>query len=317
MNILFSAGGRRVEIIEIFIKELPNDKIFVADIVNSAPSLYIADEHFIIPKFTDKNCLKKVLNICENNNIDIIIPLIDPEVDFYSENYNTFLRKNVCLMLSGKNTVAIARNKWNTFNYFKDNDIPVADTFINKNDVSDFPVIAKPVHGSAGKGIFYVDNREELYNNRSIGKDYVYQKFISGDEITVDIIGDGKGNLVAVSQRKRLKVREGEVERGVTVFYSDIDFYVRKIVSLLKPFGLINIQLYKDNNDKLYFQEINLRLGGGVPLTYNAGINIPVLLKELAIGEYIYCETIKAENNLYMFRYDQAIYLKKEDIVSD
>jgi len=317
MNILFTAGGRRVEIIQIFKRELPKDKIYVADISGTAPALYCGDEAFLIPKFNEVHCLEVILRKCQEKKIDVIIPLTDFEIDFYTGKEGIFSKNNVRILLSGPAIVEIGRDKYKTFLFLKEHGIPVVDTFIRKEDVKIFPAIAKPKKGSAGLGLFSIANAQELINRHDIDEGYIYQPWIDAEEITVDVLSDGLGRCLAISQRLRLKIRAGEVERAETLIDKNIDQQIRQIVSLLKPMGMINFQLFRLPNGKLAFQEINLRLGGGCPLTQQAGINIPVLIKSIITQEGLPSDCLVAQKGIFMLRFDSSYYLKKEQMVHE
>ena len=317
MNILFTAGGRRVEIIEIFKKELPQDKILVADVVNTAPALYAGDAHFIIPKFQEDHCLEAMLAICQENHVDAVIPLIDPEVRFYAKNINQFLAKKIKVMISNPDAINVATNKWYSYQFFKEHDIPTPLTFMDKKDVQSYPVMVKPISGSASQSIFVIQDHNGLRDISRFDHGYIFQEFIEGDEITVDVIGDGEGNVVATCQRMRLKTRAGEIERGITIYDAGIDKHIKKIVFLLKPWGLINIQLFKNQLGNFYFLEMNMRMGGGNPLTYKAGINIPRILKQLINNEYVHSKTLYGAADLCMLRFDEAFYFTKEELSYD
>ena len=319
MNILFTAGGRRVEIIQIFKKELLQDKIYVADISGTAPALYCGDEALVIPKFSHPQSLDVILDVCRKKHINVIIPLTDYEIDFYTQKEEIFTKNGVRVLLSGPCIVEIARDKWKTYLFFKENGIPVLDTFLRREDITNFPVAAKPKTGSAGIGVFRIGSASELLNRGDISEGYIYQPLIEAgpmlQEITVDVLTDGSGRCSAISQRQRLKIRAGEVERAVTVFDTGIDQHVRQIVRLLKPFGMINIQLFRCPDGKLAFQEINLRLGGGCPLSYESGVNIPVLIKAIVTGKGKPSDCVLAKEGIYMLRFDSSFYLKKEQMV--
>ncbi|MCA9408460.1 MAG: ATP-grasp domain-containing protein [Candidatus Omnitrophica bacterium] len=158
MNILFTAGGRRVELIEIFQQEFKDNQIFVADIINSAPALYLGEERFVIPKMSDSDALERILEICQDKNINAIIPLIDPELEFYAQNIDEFLKRNIRIVISESTTVMMTRNKWETYEFFRRNDIPTPTTYLNIEKVKDFPVISKPIKGSASRNVQIIYN---------------------------------------------------------------------------------------------------------------------------------------------------------------
>ena len=69
-NILFCSAGRRVKLIKNF-KEVikDNGRIIVAENSDYAPSRYIADKAYSVPKITDNNYIAEILKICEKEEI--------------------------------------------------------------------------------------------------------------------------------------------------------------------------------------------------------------------------------------------------------
>ena len=84
MNILITNIGRRGYLVD-FIKENADfkGKVFVSDCDNTASGLYgTNDGFFILPKPVENEILyvKSLINVCKQNNIDAVLPVIDPEI---------------------------------------------------------------------------------------------------------------------------------------------------------------------------------------------------------------------------------------------
>ena len=90
MKILFTSIGRRVELIQSFrnaAEQLNTELTIVgADIVDSAPALYFCDEIKIVPKIENKQYIPVLLDICEHEKVDCLIPTIDTDLLLLSEN---------------------------------------------------------------------------------------------------------------------------------------------------------------------------------------------------------------------------------------
>ena len=314
LNLFFTAAGRRVELIDIFRKSGLYGDLLTADVSTNAPALYFGDKYFLVPKFSDPSCFDVILKIAMENEVNYIVPLIDSELDYYCKNRRLFESHGVNILLSSDCLIKTARNKCKTYKFFKEHDIPVPASCRAKEDVRWFPVVAKPDSGSSSIGVYVFKNREQLARQMMTDDSYLFQQYIDGSEVTVDIIGDGKGNMLAVCQRLRLKVRGGEVERAITISDPLIDNYIERIVSVLKPFGIINIQLFKSNDGKYFFSEINARFGGGVTLTMNAGIDIPAILRNMLLSERIE-SCVFAQKDICMMRFDKAFYINKNKLL--
>ncbi|KLO21311.1 hypothetical protein X275_09530 [Marinitoga sp. 1197] len=325
MKILFTSPGRRVELIALFKKELSkysnNFKIYGADYDELSPALYFVDKAFKLPYEINEKYVFKVLKIAKSEDISIIIPLIDPELKYFSKYRNLFEKENIFVMISKEESINVSIDKWETFLWAQKSGIRVPFTYkvsnlLLKKNIK-FPIILKPRTGSASKGIFKCKGKSDLKKIfNSLSDQYIVQEYIDGDEITVDIFGTEEGVLIFESQRKRLKVRGGEIERGVTQKDKKLTEIIKILVKNFKPNGVINVQFIKNKKDGNYYLiEINARFGGGYPLSHFAGANYIELLlnmfykKDLKFNENNYIE------NLFLMRYDNALYKRKEELI--
>jgi carbamoyl-phosphate synthase large subunit len=310
-NILFTSSGRRVELLQIFNKYISkyNGNIYATDNDETAPTIKIAKNSFISKNIENKEYIPSLINFAKNNNIKILIPLIDPELPIISKNSSKFLENNIFPMISNKKSIDISNDKLKTFNFFKKHKISTPNTW-NKLETfssNQFPLIIKPQHGSSGNNVVKCTDMSELkFYLKHIPKPII-QEYIPGTEVTIDVFGDGDGNVAAVIPRKRIKVRGGEVERAITIDDSLFREKIFKIVKDFKPFGAINIQCIVSKNEP-YFIEINSRFGGGYPLSEKAGGNFPELLINLSKGKKLPDQIGKYKKGLIMSRYDNAIY---------
>lgn len=81
MNILILSAGTRNKIVQYFVKELNGrGNVIATDMSNLAPAIYEADKYYIVPKMTDPDYLDVILRICEDEKIDGVLSLIDPEL---------------------------------------------------------------------------------------------------------------------------------------------------------------------------------------------------------------------------------------------
>jgi len=327
MKILFTSSGRRVELIEIFKKE--GFSSLAADSDPTAPSLYLSDKGFLVPRVVSdsEQYIEKLYEICRSERIEIIVPLIDPELPILAKFKDFFLQNSVTALISDYGSVDLAHDKYKIFSFLEKIGLLVPATYsLNQFNMIDdesranlFPALLKPQYGSSGIGIFDCPGPEWLDSIVEAGlhEDYIIQKKVSGEEITIDILGDGLGGIISAVQRKRLKVRGGEVERGITVKYAELFEDVVKLARAFKPFGAVNLQCFFDPETRTrYYTEINARFGGGYPLAYHAGANFPQYIKKLVLKEKI--ETVLGDDyqeGLIMSRYDRAIYLSKNKLI--
>ena len=134
-----------------------------------------------------------------------------------------------------------------------------------------FPVILKPLDGSASKGLHHLQNPAAIKCIEEL-QGYVAQEFWIGVEYTVNLFFDEKGELKTAIPHRRCEVRAGEVSKGKTERHQGLESISCKIGEVLKGAkGPLCFQaIVRDDGSAAIF-EINARFGGGYPLAHRAG----------------------------------------------
>jgi len=129
-------------------------------------------------------------------------------------------------------------------------------------------------------------------------------------EFTIDLYFNRDSELSCCVPRKRIEVRAGEVNKGMTLKNFLIPYVMERFKKVPGVYGCINFQVFvKHSTNDVYGVEINPRFGGGYPLSYLAGANFPGWI----IAEYTDSSQIDYfdswESNLLMLRYDDEVLI--------
>lgn len=313
MKILFTSVGRRVELMQAFRKaaeELGVDLTIIgADIIASAPALYFCDETRIVCRIREPQYIPQLLDVCEKEKVDCLIPTIDTDLLLLAENKEKFEAIGTKVLISAVDKVKLCRDKRFTADYFISlglkSPIPVDD--VEKYNMG-YPAFIKPKDGSSSVDAYKVNNKEDLMTYAGKIEDYIIQPFVSGREFTIDIFCDYEGNPVYITPRERLAVRAGEVLK-TQICQDDIMISEMKtLVADYKPCGQITVQLIKDENTgENYYIEINPRFGGGAPLSIKAGADSAKAVLRMLNGETLTYEEKAARDKATYSRFDQSI----------
>ncbi|MBC8046649.1 MAG: ATP-grasp domain-containing protein [Fimbriimonadaceae bacterium] len=316
-NILVTSAGRRVSLIKMFMQELhkkkPGLKVIAADSSPElSPACMRADAYYAVPTINSGKYIESLIEMCEKENIGMIIPTIDTELKILAEHKNEFKNIGTHCIISDHSFISICRDKRLTQQFFRQHEIPVPEQY-KKNNLS-FPVFVKPVDGSSSKNIFVAFNSEQLSESILDEEKFIFLEYLDPKqytEFTVDMYYGCDNKVKCIIPRKRIEVRAGEVSKGVTAKNKLIEYLYNKLQYLPGVVGCINLQLfYNAISDIVFGIEINPRFGGGYPLSYHAGANFPAML----IDEYFYKKEISFtehwEENVLMLRYDDEIIIK-------
>ena len=110
--------------------------------------------------------------------------------------------------------------------------------------------------------------------------------------------------------RKRIFVRAGEINKGVTEKNVLLGFIKKHLSVIEGAVGCLTMQFFVARDSKRVIGiEINPRFGGGFPLSDAAGAHYPKYLIEeyLLDKELSYFEDW--EDHLLMLRYDEAVFV--------
>lgn len=314
MNILITSAGRRVSLVKAFQKELkaifPKGKVMTTDFnIELSAACHVSDKAFQLPLVDDSNYLNCLIDVCLNNDIKLIIPTIDTELQLLAKHSKGLQKKGINPIIASQKFIDVCRNKRNMNAFFVDNNIPVAKEY-SKYDYK-LPLFIKPQNGSRSVDTFIIKKHEELTEYHFKNKDLMFLEYLNHkdfEEFTCDLYYDKHHNLKCVVPRKRIEVRDGEVNKGVTDKNELVDFITTHLSHIDGAVGCLTSQFFKHkHNGNIYGIEINARFGGGYPLTYLAGANYVKWILE----EYLLDQDIPFyndwEENLLMLRYDDEI----------
>lgn len=316
--LITSAGSTNgINIIQALKKQKELDFFIVATDVNIlSAGFFLSNKHYIVPPAKAKSFIDFLIDICKKEQIKIIIPTFSAEIEVFAKNKERFEKLGIKVGVCEYKTILDTESKTKTNEWFKKLDVPFPKIYTTKeitNGKIKFPVIIKPDKSSGSKGVIKINNKKELlfYTNSSKNKIFI-QEFAQGQEYTIDGLCNLSGKVIAVSPRVRIETKGGLAIKSITKENKLMSEYAIKIAEGMKIVGPFNIQCF-EKNGKIKFIEINSRFpSGGLPLTVEAGFNIPLLFIKMLIGQEIKKPKIKA--GVVMVRYWDSFFTKENKI---
>lgn len=170
----------------------------------------------------------------------------------------------------------------------------------------DWPLFLKPNAGSASRSISMVRAMADL--PETTAEPMILQQYLDGPEHTVNAFVDDGGTLQSVISHRRLRIRAGEVEKGVTERHKAHRAMAEGILRALPDLrGAFCFQVMDDRLTGARVIEINARFGGGYPLVDHAGATFARWLLEEVAGLPRTAHDDWREGVL-MLRYDAAVF---------
>jgi len=315
-NIIITSAGKRVALTRCFSETLsvlyPNAKVFTTDMnPKMAPAGYVSDKCFKVPRVTDAAYTLKLLEICIENEVEMIVPTIDTELLILATNREMFDKNGIDVIVSDLPFVTMCRDKRNTGDFFIKHHIRIPKP-IDKNH-PEFPLFAKPYDGSLSTDLHYIKTADELTAEIIDNPKLLFMEYIDKSrykEYTVDMYYGRDNRLKELVPRERIEIRAGEINKGRTSKNYIVGFLKERLDFIRGCVGCICLQLfYNEKDHDIVGIEINPRFGGGYPQSYAAGANYPKFLIEEYFLDKELTYTDDWKDNLIMLRYDDAIFV--------
>lgn len=313
-NILITSAGRRVSLVRFFQEELrnvfPTAKVIASDAnPEYSSACMIADDFFRVPRVSDPGYIQDLLRLALEYDIRLIIPTIDTELLALSKSIELFRMNNIDIVISDYEMVKIFRDKRQTHQFFDKYGINCAKEFDKQNYT--LPLYLKPIDGSRSVDNYVITEQSQLTEYHFSNDKLMFLEYLDHKnhvEYTIDLYYDRNSELKCFIPRKRIEVRDGEVNKAVTKKNKFIHELWKKMQYIKGFRGCITFQVFVNKEtDSLYGIEINPRFGGGYPLSYLAGGNFPRWI----IHEYLMNGLVPVfhqwEENLMMLRYDDEV----------
>jgi carbamoyl-phosphate synthase large subunit len=140
------------------------------------------------------------------------------------------------------------------------------------------------------------------------GYPILVQRFITGDECNVCVIGDGKGGMIGpVMMKKRAITETGKAWAGVCIHDEVVLEAASRIISFLRWRGPCEIEGIRSGG-KFHLFEINPRFPAWVYFTHGVGRNLPAVLVDLAMDREV-SELPEARVGSHFVRYAEDVVL--------
>ena len=268
LNILVTGCGGDIgqSLGKILLKSAYTKNLFGIDISDKNAGQFIFPNFSVGLPYTDPDYLKELESFVKKNAIDIIIPMAEPELRFFSDKNISDKIGKAKMIIASSLALEIGFDKFKTAEFLKSNGFPFPTTFLAKDlkSIDTFPVILKSKTGSGSKDIHKINTKDEfLFYTRNNIEDYVVQEFITdkNGEFTCGLFRSRKGEIRSQIFKRELKA--GYSGYGEVIENNDITGLLEKLAIKLDLVGSINVQLRITENLPKVF-EINPRFSSTV-----------------------------------------------------
>ena len=314
MNVLILSAGTRCLLIKAFREALaPTGRVIAADMSENAPAIYEADEKALVPPITASDYMERVLELCRLHRVQGVLSLIDPELSLLAANAARFAAAGVSVLGSPLAVTELCFDKWRVYTWLLENGFKAPKTY---RDTESFfaaeacgeiayPVIVKPVCGSAARAVCLAKNADEVAFYCSRGEEMLIQEYMGRDEIGADAYVDlHTGRVASLFTKEKLLMRAGETDKSRSFADGALFDLLTDLLTRLGARGPVDIDLFR-RDGAYYISEINPRFGGGYPHAHACGCNHVQMLAQNLAGEALSPRIGAYESDVYMMKYGE------------
>jgi nucleoside-diphosphate-sugar epimerase/carbamoylphosphate synthase large subunit len=263
--------------------------VFGLDQTNISFAATLIDIFIHLPYVHRERYTTEILSVCIENNIDVLIPGNDFELELFSKEKEKFHNLGIEVMVSSYDLNRISRNKKDWYDYFSPKGINIVPTRLVKDfssapDPSFYPAIVKPSGGSSSQGIKIILEENDLVgvdeqmiiqpylfplpedpNFKTIQESVDNKKLIQISEISIQLLFDKNHHCFSkFISENRLKngipITIKPIEYESFKYNNEIEKFIKEL-TIDKAVGPVNIQ-GRITEKGLFFFEMNLRFTG-------------------------------------------------------
>ncbi len=256
-------------------KILKSDKFFKSvigcDMNDEHAGKFIFDICEKIPACRAENYFEVLEGIVKKYAIDIILPVSEPELRFFTERKISSQISGKPLITANLKAMEIGFDKLKTAQFLKtENLIYPETTLISEVLQPKLPMILKDRTGSGSKALFLVKDFEEFEFYKKKYPGYILQQYLenANEEYTCGLFRDAKGNIRILNYKRKLM--GGFSGYGLVVENKQIDDLLYQIAKKIDLRGSINVQLRLTEKGPMVF-EINPRFSSTVMFRHMMG----------------------------------------------
>ena len=275
-NVLVTSISKKVPLLQSLKKaadKFGNDiKIYGGDIDQNCIGAGFVDFFWHMPRLNDLG-VEQIVEYCSSNNINTIIPTRDGELIYWASLKKILSEKGINIMVAGADPVEICLDKLFFFKSDISKDFPIIPTSDNIDEITASQFVVKERFGAGAKSIGLRLTKEAALEHARKLETPIFQPFIEGQEISVDLYIESGGKTKGVIARTRDVVVNGESQITSTIVDKELERLCSNLAEKIGLRGHAIFQLIKDENQHYHFIECNPRFGGASTLSIAAGLD--------------------------------------------
>ena len=249
------------------------ESVIGCDIHDDHAGEVIFNRCFLISRAGSPTYLDNLLDLCEINQVDLIIPGSEPELRFlYRQGISDFI-EDIPLITVNKKALQIGFDKLQTAEFLQAEGLPYPWTkTVQEGAPEKLPCILKSRSGSGSKSVHLVKDQALIDYYRRICPEDIWQEYLQPDdqEYTCGLYRTKSGEIRTIIFKRVLA--GGRTGSGEVVENDEIKELLTRVARALNLTGSINVQLRLTARGPVIF-EINPRFSSTVVFRHLLGFS--------------------------------------------
>lgn len=288
---------------------------------------------FVVPPIHHPDYIDTIVELCKDNDIDIIIPNVTLELQFMADHKADFEKHGIKVSIASPDAIKISNNKLHLYERYQalmpstiattsffdllsfdasiSHEHRLCVKFTDHCGGNGFAIIDDELARNMALFNLYGENRYVSYTEmeqimRNLDESILVQEYINGIDYSVSALADN-GAVKHLVGYVGHTISFGAIEYGEIQnnYYAEVR--VKDICRDLKLDGNVCFDFRIDKSGKVYLLEINPRVNASLPFVAEAGINMIYLRCKQLLG-YSIDSSYPIQEGLKMKKYHVSKY---------
>lgn len=246
----------------------------------SIPSIQYLDEFYQVPLSSDENYYQIILDICRSERVNYLFPIFDEDQHhFYAQNPD-LLEMGICSFGIPASIRTIYRSKEAMTEFLYQHHFPVPQLFSKDTIQNGYDYFCKPIDGYGSYGAKKYSGKEiRLMDTGRL----MIQEVCQEPEITLECF-NYKGFVYSIA-RERLATKAGVCTKARVYKDDNLQKIAQDLSRTIELPILFNLQFMQNSKGDYVITDVNLRVAGGMSISYAAGWDEVGALGKIILGE--------------------------------
>ena len=227
---------------------------------------FMLDKFYKVPYSDSPEYNSVILKICEDEKINVILPSFDNDQKLFNDSNDNLKKLGIISLGTPIETFDIYPDKSKMNSFLENNGFVLPKTY-NNIPKTEEKFIVKPKNGTGSTGVRVLSGNEinELKDRQNL----IVQELCTKPEVTLECFYyNGRISTVA---RERIEAKSGVCTKAKIYYNKELENIAVKFAEKIKTPYYFNLQFMKNSEDKFVITDVNLKLAGGMGLSYSAG----------------------------------------------